>query len=345
MNGLIYLTSSVGDRAAFDLMQCFDEGVQEGIDTVWKFFPGPNGVQLPHIMEAIRVAPSGTAESTYTYASTNYSQPDTGGDEIPLFASSLYEHTIGNPRPKKRGAQVDLTDWSDDKIGKYRVIFHELGSAAVIAPYWLLVNTMRNGRLGGLASNPIMVSGIDQQPFWGVHPAVPSVVSNPSWQTTSLIWTNSYVRPALTFPTFAEMWGIMVGFPSESATLSTPAPVGACPTHLAVGPLDLDAALAIAYSERPPEGAGGGNVQRGRVEVIFVPEWQDGTWMLLDAHKSLERSFIYQERDPNRLFPLATSPTDPVALRQGFLDWLLTGRYTIGIGHPRRALRVGRQAP
>jgi phage major head subunit gpT-like protein len=67
--------------------------------------------------------------------------------------------------------------------------------------------------------------------------------------------------------------------------------------------------------------------------------------MLLDAHKALERGFIYQERKANRLFPLATSPEDPVALRQGYLDWLLTGRYTIGIGHPRRALRVGRTAP
>lgn len=337
-NGPMYLSSAVGDRAAFDLLQCYDEGVMEGINRVWRFNPGPNGVTLPNIFDAIRVAPSGTAENVYTYASSNYSQPDTGGDEIPDFVSSLYEHTIQNRRPKKRGLKVDLVDWSDDKIGKYRVMFHEAGTASVVAPYRLLVNTMRNARLGGLSANAIMVSGIDNVPFFGTHYAIPG-------DNTSPTWINSYVRPALTRPVFAEMWGNMILFPGEDSTASAPTVVGACPSVLAVGPLDLDAALDIAYNERPSEGAGGGSVQTGRVEVAFVPEWTDGTWELLDTHSSLERGFIFQEREPNRLFPLATSPTDPIALRQGYLDWLLQGRYDVGIGHPRRVLRVGRVAP
>src|ERR1700676_2682420 len=127
----LYMPSAVSDRAAFDLLMCFDAGVKDGVTRIWKRSDGNTavpGITLPNIFEAIRVAPSGAAESTYTYASTNYSQDDTTGDEIPDFTSSMYEHTIANRRPKKRGLKVDLVDWSDDKIGRYQVMFHEAGT-------------------------------------------------------------------------------------------------------------------------------------------------------------------------------------------------------------------------
>ena len=163
---------------------------------------------------------------------------------------------------------------------------------------------------------------------------------------TSIAQPNTYVRPGgLTTPTFAEMWGIMIGQKGEDGQV-----VGTRPSILACGPQDLDAALDIAYMLNPSGGAGAGNRYRGRVEVCFVPEWgesspgaNDGVWALIDANNSLERSWVFQEREPNRLFPLCTNPTDPVAIRNGYLDWQLQGRWDVGMGHYRRILRVTRK--
>jgi phage major head subunit gpT-like protein len=146
--------------------------------------------------------------------------------------------------------------------------------------------------------------------------------------------------PALTGPIFAQAWGDFVQFPGEDGQ-----PLGARPSYLLVGPLDFDAAINIAYMEKPSGGAGGGNTYRGRVQVIFVPEWGDGTCMLIDANSPLTRAFIFQEREPNRVFPLWTSPTDSMALHFGYLKWLLQGRYEVGIGQFRCAYRMGRAAP
>lgn len=327
-----YLPSAVGVRASFNLVMCFDEGVKDGINVVWPFTDGTTlrpGISLPNIFEAIRVCPSTTAQNIYTYAGSDYEMSETSGDERPDFADVLYEQAIPNTRYKKRSLRVDLVDWSDDNIGKYRVKFHAAGTAAVVKPYRFTVNTMRTGKVNGKGA--ALVSNIDGRPFYGTHYAVPG-------DSTSLQFANDYVRPGgLDGPTFAEMWGKMIQFPGEDGEV-----VGCRPSILAVGPMDIDAAIDIAYMQKPSGGQGGENRYRGRVEVVFVPEWTDGTWELIDNNNSLERAWIFQERDPNRLFPLTTNPTDPVAIRQGFLDWQLQGRWEVGMGHYRRILRVRR---
>ncbi len=328
----LYLPSAVGDRASFDLVMCFDTGVKDGINQVWSFTDGMTarpGVTLPNILETVRVTPSGAAENVYTYAGSDYEMSETSGDERPEYADVMYEQTIANTRYKKRGLKVDIVDWEDDKIGKYQVKFHAAGTAAIVKPYRWLVNTMRTGKRNGVGA--ALTSNIDGLPFYGTHYAVPG-------DTSSIPFVNDIVRPGgLTGPTFAEMWKLMIKYPGEDGQV-----VGTRPTVLAVGTEDIDVAIDIAYLQKPSTDAGGENRYRGRVDVCFVPEWQDGTWELHDTNNSLERGFIFQERVPNRFFPLTTNPTDPQAIRQGYLDWQLQGRWEVGIGHYRRSLRVRR---
>jgi phage major head subunit gpT-like protein len=324
-----YMPSAVGDRASFNLVACFDEGVKDGINQIWSFTDGIAPVRLPNLFEVVRVVPSDAAENVYTYAGSDYEMSETSGDERPEYADALYEQVIANGRYKKRSLKIDVVDWQDDKIGKYRVKFHAAGTASLVKPYRYLANTIRTGKSNGLGA--ALVSSIDGRAFYGTHYAVPN-------DTTSPQLINDYVRPGgLDAPTFAEMWGKMIQFPGEDGQI-----VGTRPNILCCGPMDIDAAIDIAYLERPSDKGGGQNRFRGRVEVCFVPEWTDGTWCLMDTNNSLERGWIFQEREANRLFPLTTNPSDPVAIRQGFLDWQLQGRWEVGMGHYRRILRVRR---
>jgi phage major head subunit gpT-like protein len=337
-----YMPSAVGDRASFDLVMCFDEGVKDGINRVWSMTDGtslaPN-VTLPNIFETLRVVPSGTAQNVYTYASSDYEMSETSGDEQPEYQDVMYEQTISNTRYKKRVLKIDIIDWNDDNIGRYRVKFHAAGTAAIVKPYRWVVNTMRSGYVNNDTTKPVLTSNIDGAAFYGTHYSRPG-------DSTSTAQPNTFVRPGgLTAPTFAEMWGTMVGWKGEDGQVA-----GSVPSVLAVGPQDLDAALDLIYMEKPSGLAGGGNRYRGRVEVCFIPEWgestpgaNDGVWALLDTHNSLERAWVFQEREPNRLFPLTTNPTDPIAIRHGYLDWQLQGRWEIGMGHYRRILRVTRK--
>lgn len=336
-----YMPSAVGDRASFDLVMCFDEGVKDGINRVWRMTDGTTlapGVTLPNVFEAVRVAPSGTAQNVYTFASSDYDMSETSGDEQPEYADTMYEQTVSNTRPKKRVLKVDLTDWSDDNIGRYRVKFHAAGTAAVVKPYRVLVNTIRSGYPNGDTTKPQITSNIDGANFYGTHYSIPG-------NSNSIAQPNDFVEPGgLTGPLFAKYWGTMIGWKGEDGQVA-----GSVPTILAVGPQDLDAAIAIAYMERPTAGAGGMSPYRGRVDVCFIPEWgesspgaNDGVWALIDASNSLERSWVFQEREPNRLSPLCTNPEDPVAKRQGYLDWEVRGRWDVGPGHYRRILRVRR---
>jgi phage major head subunit gpT-like protein len=64
--------------------------------------------------------------------------------------------------------------------------------------------------------------------------------------------------------------------------------------------------------------------------------------MLLDDTSSIERAFIAQERQPVMMRPLFTSPEDPWVIKMDALEYRVDGRYEVGIGHPRRALRLRR---
>lgn len=326
-----YISSAVAARASFNLVMTFNDGVEDGINQIWDVTDGsaPNNIILPNILETVLVQPSDTAENVYTYAGSNYEMEETSGDEHPVFGSDLYEQTIRNGRHKRRTLAIDRVDFSDDKIGKYRAAFHEAGTAVVVAPYRWLVNTMASGKRNGKGS--ALESGIDGLPFYGTHYALPG-------DTSSKQWSNDLVRPlGGNATTFAEMWNTMVRYPGNDGK-----PCGVRPTHLAVGSLDLDAAIDWAYMDKPSGGAGGGNRYRGRVQVSFVPEWENGECLMLDARSALKRGWVMQEREKSRLIPLFTDPNNPQVIRDGYLSWVAEGRWEVGMGHPNRVCRLRR---
>lgn len=338
----LYLPSAVGDRASFDLIWGFSEGVKDGINQVWSGTDGTalkSNIPLLNVFDTLRVTSSATAQNVYTYAGSDYEQGLTNADQTPSYMNLIYEQTIPNTKAKRRFVRIDRMDWTDDNIGKYQTQFHALGTASVVAPYRFVVNTMRTGFPNGNTSLPQLVSGIDGVAFYGTHYSTPK-------DTTTTPQPNTFVEPGgLTRISFAKYWGVMVGWKGEDGQVA-----GSVPSVLCVGPQDLDTALSIAYLEKPAELAGGGNTYRGRVEVCFIPEWgetspgaNDGVWALIDARNSLERAWIFQEREPNKIHPLVTNPMDPRALEQDYLSWLLQGRWEVGMGHYRRILRVTRK--
>jgi len=337
----LFLPSPVGDRAAFTLHWCFNEGVKEGINKLWRFTDGTSlgaNVNLLNIYDCVRVTNTTSAQGVYTYAGSDYEQSLIDGDATPSFMNPIYEQTVPNGKPRRREVRIDRNHWTDDNIGRYQTEFHALGTAAVVAPYRALVNTIRYGKFGGKSTGATLTSGIDNVAYYGTHYSRPG-------DTTSTAQPNTLVMPGgLTRANMATAWSTMVGWRGEDGEV-----MGQVPSVLAVGPQDLDAALDIATMERPSGAAGGGSTFRGRVEVCFVPEWgestpgaNDGIWALFDTNSSMERAWVFQEREPNKIMPIATNPMDPQVVMQDYLNWLLQGRWEIGMGHYRRMIRVTR---
>jgi phage major head subunit gpT-like protein len=320
----IDFTPPVAQRLNVQLITCFDLGVKDGINVVWEGTNGSSTRPLPSVYETVYTAKSETAENVYTYASSDYSLFDTDGDETPVEGVKMYQQSIINGAYKKRSVRVPLIAVKDDRVNQYKTQFHTLGTASVVAPYRRLVKTMQTA--------DTIISTIDDVAFFsGSHPVVPKTSGGATW-------ANDYVRPGgLTFATFAEMWGLMCQFPGEDGY-----PVGSKPTKLLVGTLDFAAAMDIAYVDKPSSLQGGGNRWYGLIEVVYVPEWTDGTWMLIDDRSSIERAFIFQEREPVIMRPLYTNPEEPWVIEHDALEWRLQGRFEIGVGHPRRALRCRR---
>src|SRR5262245_35845124 len=107
---MYYLNSAIAARVSVDLVSCFDEGVKDGIAQAWPATDGtaPRNVTLASIWDVVRMSPSSTAENVYTFASSDYGQDDTTGDEQPIFEDKIYEQTIRNGRHKKRVLKADL---------------------------------------------------------------------------------------------------------------------------------------------------------------------------------------------------------------------------------------------
>ena len=303
------------------LVSCFTEGVNDGIMQV--FTNTADGAAMPNVLECLRFAPSGTAENVYTFAPSDYSlADDTAGDETPFEGTKMYEQRISSGRFKKREIIVDLADYLDDKIGFYGTTFHTLGTTSVVAPYRKVCSVM-----AGAGS---LISTIDDVAYFSqAHPQRPK-------ETGGTNWSNDLVQTGgLTLDNFGAAWAAMCAFPGEDGK-----PVGSRPTHLCVEPADFGKAMDIAFSDRPSGGQGGGNPYKCLVIPVMVPEWAGlGIYQLLDCNSAIERPFVFQEREPLKLRPIYTNPEDAWVRDNGKLKWNLQGRYNVGIGHPRRALR------
>lgn len=332
---MYYLNSAIAQRVSVDVVACFTEGVKNGIGKVWRGTNGVAGVNFATIWDAVRLSPSTTAENVYTFASSDYEMEETSGDEEPLFEDKIYEQVLVNGRAKKRVIKADLTDFSDDKLGKIKAKFHAAGTAEIVKPYRYLVNMIRTGRDKGGKGN-LILSGVDGQPFWGDHPIIPGKAISSTNR-----WTNDIVSAGgLTMGsggTFEQMVAALEGVPGEDGQ-----PCGSMPTHLAVGQLDRWTGIDLAYMQNPTSLKGAGNRYAGQIDLIYVPEWKAGECVLFDASDSLERGFIFQEREKNRLIPLYTNPDGAHEQQEDALSWMVKGRWEAGIGHPRRAVRLRR---
>jgi phage major head subunit gpT-like protein len=280
-----------------------------------------DGQAMPNIMECVRMVTNDSAQGIYTYAPSDYSlYDDTAGDETPFEGTKMYESRIQSGRFKKREIICDLADFSDDKVGQFRTQFHTLGTTSVVAPYRKIVSTM--------LANP--VSTIDDVTFFSqAHPQRPKEAGGTNW-------SNDLVQAGgLDLTTFGVAWAAMCAFPGEDGL-----PVGARPTHLCVEPADFGMAMDICFNPFPSGLSGGGNKWKGLVIPVVVPEWANqGIWQLLDCNSSIELPYIFQEREPLKLRPIYTNPEDAWVRDHGKLKWNLQGRYNVGVGHPRRALR------
>lgn len=303
------------------LVACYTEGVNDGIMQV--FTNTADGAAMPNVLECVRFAPSGTAENVYTFAPSDYTlSDDTAGDEAPFEGVKMYEQRISSGRFKKKEIIVDLADYMDDKVGQFGVLFHVLGTTTVVAPYRRVTAVM-----AGAGS---IISTIDDVAFFSqAHPQRPKEIGGTPW-------SNDLIQPqGLTLANFGTAWAAMCSFPGEDGK-----PVGSRPSHLCIEPADFGNAMDICFSDRPSGLGGGGNPWKGLVIPVVVPEWAGlGIYQLLDCHSSIERPFVYQEREALKLRPIYTNPEDQWVRDNGKMKWNIQGRYNVGIGHPRRALR------
>jgi phage major head subunit gpT-like protein len=313
------ITPRVAAQLNAQLFACFTEGVNDGILQV--FTNTADGAALPNLLECGRFTSGNTVEAIYTYAPSDYTLfDDTEGDETPVEGVKMYESRIKSGRYKKREILVDLADFSDDLVGLYKTQFHTLGTTSVVAPYRRVAATM--------LLNP--VTTIDDATFYSsARPQRPK-------ESGGTPWSNDLVQPeGLTIDNAMIAWAAMCAFPGEDGL-----PVGSRPTHLAVEPADFGMAMDICYLDRPSGLQGGGNKLKGMMTPVIVPEWAgQGIFQMYDCRNSMEMPWIFHEREPLKMRGIYTNPEESWVRDNGKLKWNLQGRYNVGVGHPRRALR------
>lgn len=318
------ITPRVARELNVQLTACFTEGVNNGIMQV--FENTTDGKPMPNLMECVRIVANNSAVGIYTYAPSDYTlYDDTLGDETPYEGVKMYEHRIQSGRFKKREVIVDLADFQDDLVDQYKTQFHTLGTTTVVAPYRRVASTA-----SGAGS---LVSTIDDVAFFSqAHPQRPKEAGGTNW-------SNDIVQASgLSIANFGTAWATMCTFPGEDGK-----PVGARPSHLCVEPADFGVAMDICYSDKPSGLSGGGNPWRGLVTPVIVPEWAGLLqYQLLDCRNAIEMPYILQEREALKLRPIYVNPEESWVRDNGKLKWNLQGRYNVGLGHPRRALRSRR---
>lgn len=320
------MPSAISPRVARELnvalVACFTTGINDGISQIFEY--ADDGKASANVLETVLFSTigDGSAEGVYTYAPTDYTMyDDTAGDEVRFEGSKLMEQRIPAGGYKNREVIVKLTDYLDDRVGLYKSHFHTLGTASVVAPYRRIVDTM-----SGAGS---LISTIDDVAFFSqAHPQRPK-------ESGGTAWSNDLVQAGgLTHDNFSAAWAAMSRIPGEDGRKGI-----SRATHLLVGPTDREIAFDICFSDRPRGAAGGGNSWRGQVIPVVIPDWDGSFYQLHDCRSSIDRAFVYQEREPNQLKPIYTDPESPWVIDNNAMKWRLQGRYNVGLGNPRRALR------
>lgn len=264
---------------------------------------------------------SDSAENVYFYPDSDFSlnKVPKGTDMITFEGVSTFEHRIGNEW-YARGISIDLRDYLNDKIGRYRQIFRTTGMTVGLHPSRTAEATIANSEtLICYDGKPLIATD---------HPIDPK---DPSKGT----WSNKLVQPAgLTFTTFAAAMAAMAKFPYSDGKSA-----GAKPTYLVVGTQYQDIGWDIANNPLPAGGSGGGNPWKGRVELLVIPNLTEDAWFLVDTRIEGEMPWILQEREPLQLRELQTDPQDPKVRESYQLRWLIDGSVVAGVGEPRRVLK------
>src|SRR5689334_10332063 len=118
------ITPTIAQTLMVNINNAFDEGA------------GDAAQQMSDVLELCWDCPSDTEAGVYITGSTDFALRKRGRNESSTLIEdmiAMYESRIGNDSYYKI-IPIDLTDWKDDKIGKYAVAFYELGMAMALGP-------------------------------------------------------------------------------------------------------------------------------------------------------------------------------------------------------------------
>jgi phage major head subunit gpT-like protein len=308
----IEISPQLADELNVQLIALFEQGGQEAAELT------------SDVLSVCYLATSDTVENVYTFAPEVRGLRDRpeGTNEMVIDAVKLYDGRLVN-KDKYRAISVQINDFRDDKIGKYRVVFLMTGESAAVGP---------SREVESVIVGAESIIGYDDVAFYSdAHPRQPKVSGSPTW-------SNKFTKASgLTFTTFGEVFSGMMAFPDEDGKSA-----GSRPNILAISPDDLGMGMDITTNEFPSGLSGGKNpwLKYG-VELMVVPNWAGlGFWDVYDIRSSWRRPFVFQEREQVAILPLYTNPDGAYERLNRQLLWLVEGRFAAGVGYPNKAARV-----
>lgn len=319
------ITPTIAQTLMVNINLAFDEGA------------GDAAQQTSDVLDLAWEAPSDTEAGVYVSGSTDFALNKRARNESATLKEdmiALYESRIGNDGYYKV-IPIDLTDWKDDKIGKYAVVFYELGMAVALGPTRLLEDTIKAMATAQNVGPDGTGTNYDEVPLISAsHPI------RPKRSPASTTWSNKLVRPSgLTFDTFGEAYTKFLESPNEDGRYQNRQPK--ILVHL---PADRQIAMDICFSDRPFAGSGGGNeAWKGLVTPMQVPELKNATsfgFALIDNSIVKKRPFVMQMREPLRVVPLYMNPDDAYVIKRNRLEVGVFGRYNAGYHDPHAIVAV-----
>jgi len=312
------------------LTACFNEGVNDALKQMEDLYSA-DGTPVGTALDLVYRSPSDTADNAFLYPEVRFDIQDFGaGDGSPEEGIKLYESRLASGNYKGKIIPVNLTDFEDDKVGQFRVVFYKLGRALVCAPLRLIETTLYTACEGS------SLTGFDGQPLFSQqHPTKPN--ESDAGTTANPYVSNDLVQASgLTFPNFAAAYAAFLGIPDESGFPLE----DQLPQWLWFDPMLLGQAMDICFMDRPSALSGGGNQWKGKVRPMMVRKlYGTGMWGIADCFDALERPLNYVEREPLKFRGLFTNPEDPIVRERRQLKWQVDGRINAGAGSWRKILR------
>lgn len=309
----IELTPPIAREMNVTLVSLYEEGAVDAVES------GLTGVDSD-VLELCFMAPNDTSEGVYLFPSRDFGmrQRPEGTDERIIDAVDLYEHRIRNI-DWYRTIGVRLNDWNDDKIGRYKAVFYQLGNAGALAQPRAVQSAIQ------AAKTTLCYDGV---PLLSTsHPVKPGASGG---TTYSNLLTQS---AGLTFDTFGEAFAKMMAFPIEDGHTAR-----SMPTHLVIPPEYIGIGLDICTNANPSGLQGGANPWLGRVKLKVVQDFA-GTleWGLVDNRSRLEKPFVLQDRETIQLRQI-TDPSSPIVFLQRQMLYSNDGRFNVGVGYPTKII-------